>query len=372
MSHTLRELLHPVAIRKVISTIATPLSRFQDFYGTGIGGPYNQDIGGDVFSWDIFDKTRKIANARPQGTGPERIIPQKIGQVSARAYRSHGSLKLLYAKIFRNRVLGGNMDMGNVDVSGQKYIKSQLQFAAQQYKNAREFMLNRLLRCSGFYLKIEGDQWIPTDTATSFKVDYKIPASQVGTVGGIFAGTWDEAAAPIHDELLALNAYTQQQTGYPIEHAWINSTMWGYLLKNTQIKGLAGTSNSPFAQYDRVDKYSEEGIRDNGFVGVLRGIPWIHWHVYDGVLEVDGTESALVEPNKAIFTPAPSSMWLETYNGSELVLENTHSQPYEAFGFTNWHTHVIDPAAVELKFLDNSLPALYLPKAIFNATVASP
>lgn len=369
MNYTLAQLLHPVSIRKVISTIATPLSRFQDFYGLSIGGRFNQDIGGEVFSWDIFDKTRTIATGRAPGTGPAKVTPQKIGQVTARAYRSHEAIKLLYARIFRNRELG--RDFSQVDVRGQKYIRSQVGHLGQRFKNSREFMVSRMLRGSGFYIDIQGDDWVPTDTVTPFKVDYKTPASQIGTVGGIFAGNWQTAGASIHSELLALNALSQRLTGYPIEHAWITGSLWGKILKITEVKDLAGSANMPFAQYERVEATSEEGIRDNGFMARLRGIPWITWHVYDGVLNVDGTESTVVEDNKAIFTPNPSDSWCEMYNGSELVLENTHSQPYEAYGFTNWHTHVIDPAAVELKALDNSLPALYLPKAIFNATVAS-
>ena len=281
---TLKEFLSPVSIRRVISNIATPMSRFQDFYGLGIGGPNNQDIGGRNFAWDIFDKTRTISNGRAPGTGPSTVSPQKIGQTQATAFRSHETIRLLEENIFRIRGLGENMDMANIDVRGQKYIRKQLEHLAQRFKNLREFMVCRMLRGSGFYIDVQGDDWVPNDSSGIIQINYQTPATQVGTVDGTFAGNWQTATALIHDELLALNALSQKQTGYPIEHAWCDGAMWGKILKLDQVKTLAGTSNEPFAQYERVDLRSAEGIRDNGFTARLRGIPWLTWHIYDGRL----------------------------------------------------------------------------------------
>jgi hypothetical protein len=56
--------------------------------------------------------------------------------------------------------------------------------------------------------------------------------------------------------------------------------------------------------------------------------------------------------------------------GSEYVRENvTVSQMSERYGMAAWATPVIDPSGVELKMLDNCLPVVYEPFAIYFADV---
>lgn len=368
MAVTLEQLLNHITIIKAISRIKTPMSRFQDFYGLGIGGRNVQQVGGKNFSWDIFDKNRDIATGRPSGTGPATVSPQPVGNVTARAYRAHEKIPLLHERIFRNRPVGGAL--GTVDTRGVQYITSQERHLAQRFKNNREFMVSRMFRGSGFQVKIDGDNQIPVDSGGHFTVDFKVPAANIGTVNSTFAGNWTDATNAVpHDELLKLNGYSEELSGYPIKHAWINSATWGNILKLNQVRDLAGTSNMPFARYERVTDTSEEGIQDTGFTAQLRGIPWITWHIYDAGLKVDGVYTKFIPNGRAIFTPEPSSAWLEMYEGSELIKRNVMDSGSEVFGFAAWTTDVIDPAAIDLKALDICLPALYLPNAIFYATL---
>lgn len=365
MAVALDSLLSSPVIADVISRIKTPMSRFQDFYGLGIGGRFTNPIGGKEFGWDIFDKTRNIATGRPFGTGPANVAPRPIGNVMARPHRTHEKVVLLHDRLFHTRPLGGGI--GEVDVRGQKYIQQQLEALIQRFRNAREFMVSRMFRGT-FMLKFNGEDWIPVDTGGQMTVDFQVPANHktdVNIGGAIFAADWQSAAAPIHTDLLQLNSVSESEYGFPINHAWVGSSLWGAILANTQVKDLAGTSNTPFATYERVESDATD------FRAMLRGIPWITWHIYDGGLNVDGTFTKFIPANNAIFTPEPSSSWLEMLEGSEFVKENVMDAGSVKTGFNTWTTHAIDPASVELKALDIALPALYVPKAIYYATVST-
>lgn len=379
MAVALEQLISSPVISDVISRIKTPLSRFQDFYGLGIGGRFTNPIGGREFGWDIFDKTRKIATGRPFGTGPSSVSPRPVGNVMARPHRSHEKVSLLHDRLFRTRPLGGGI--AEVDVRGQRYVTQQAEALAQRFRNAREFMVSRMFRGS-FQLAFVGEDWIPVDTGGQFTVNYQLPADHTGAIDrdptggtnniiGTATNLWNDAAAPIHDDLLELNDFSEAESGWPISHAWVGSPLWAKILNNTQVKGLAGTSNTPFSMYERTNVMSAEGIGDTGFTAILRGIPWLTWHIYDGGLEVNGTYTKFIPNNNAIFTPEPSSSWCEMLEGSEWVKENVMDPGSEKTGFSTWTTHAIDPASIELKALDICLPALYVPKAIFYATVST-
>jgi hypothetical protein len=254
--------------------------------------------------------------------------------------------------------------MGEVDVRGQKYVTQQIEALVQRFRNAREFMISRMFRGS-FSLKFNGDDWVPVDSGGQMSVDFQVPATHKNNVNGIFPANWENAAALIHEDLLQLNAFSEEEYGFPVTQAWIGSALWNKIISNTEIKGLAGSSNQPFAVYDRVESDATD------FRAILRGVPWITWHIYDGGLNVGGTYTKFIPPNNAIFTPDPSSSWVEMLEGSEFVKENVMDGGSEKVGFSTWTTHAIDPASIELKALDICLPALYVPKAIYYATVST-
>jgi len=371
MAVTLETLLHPTQVRKVVSEIRSPINRLCQFYGLGVDGGNTVQIGGKSFSWDTFNKTRQIATGRPGGTGPARITPTVVGNVSARAYRAFEAMPLLYERIYRNRPIGGPLT--EIDTNGVRYVTAQTQRLGQRFQNNREFMVSRMFRGSGFQIKINGDTMVPVDTGGHITITSNVPAGNVGNVGSIFAGNWQTSASAVpHDECLKLNAKSEELSGFPIRHAWCNSTVWTNLLKCDQIKNLAGTSNAPFAQYDRVNITGDDGRQTTEFIAQLRGIPWLTWHINDAGLEVDGTWTKFWPDHRVCFTPDPDSEWVEMYEGDEYVQRNlADSSGMTVQGFGSWTTPTIDPAGIELKAMDICLPVLHIPSAIFYATVSA-
>ena len=323
--------------------------------------------GGKVFSWDVFDKTRSIAQGRPPGTGPAMIAPQKVGVVNASAYRAHEAIHLQEERIFRMRPLGGQW--GLVDSRGQSYVASQAQYQAQRFRNNREFMVSRMMR-GGFDIKISGDNWVPVDSGDGhITVDLQLPAANKGNLGGIIDAGWNLTTTDILGQILAINAKFEEDHGYPLRHVWVDSGVYNLMLNNDSLKNVAGTANTVFTQFEPTGIRNVEGIEDTGFDVVFRAIPWLQVHVYDARLDVDGTSKKIIEPKHAYFTADPDSNIAEWLEASEVVAENVMDPGREAFGMVSWVTRVIDPAGFELKTLDGGMTALYLPKCVADATV---
>ena len=376
---TLQELLHPPVINRVVSQLATPRQRFQDHYGTGMGGPANNPVGGKVAAYDIFNTTRLIAQTRPHGTGPGSAAAQPVGNVTLQMYRVHEKIHLEMDRIFRNRQLGSDLGSNLVDPSGQRYITLQEGHLAQKFRNSREFVMSRMFR-GGFEIKRVGDEWFPVDlgegTAGNIVVDFKVPADNKAKAGGIITD-WSIAGTLIVNELIDLNAHAEELTGYAIEDAWISNSVAKHLLANTQVRELAGVANTVFTTFDRTGRTSVEGIPATDLNLNLRGIPWLTFHIYDAGLNIgpytgmqdSGTFSKFIPPNRVIITPRAGPDWLEWYNGSEIVKRNVMDPGQEEMSMATWTTDTIDPAGIDLKAIDAGLPALYVPSAIWYLDV---
>lgn len=372
---TLHQMTATPTVKKLISRVKTPTNRLAQFWGMQIGGPNASSIGGRYVGWDVMDVDRGLAKGRAPGSGPATSAPTKVGHVTAVAYRSHEKVPLLYERIYRNRALGAQW--GTVDVGGQSYIVKQQKQLAQRFSNMREFMVAMMMR-GKFRVQQSGDDFIPvlpTESTYMFEVDYQIPAgnkSQLNMLGtGSIIGTaWSSSAAPIVQDILQIQEAFENLHGWPLEHAWCNSNMLYNLFNNTELKSMAGTANIMFDRFEVVERFGPEGIRDNGYTVVFKALPWLIWHIYDGVLSINGTVTKVIADNTVTFCPTPTSDIAEFVEGSEPIQERTDAAVHEETGFVAWTTPAIDPPALELKAVDNGIPGLYLPKCIAHATVA--
>lgn len=357
---TLEQLTATPVITEEISRIKTPQSRLSRWLGLNVGGPRSNDMGGRYFSYDVFNKTRNVAPFRAPGSPPSLITPNPVGNVAGVFPRIHGKMRLTFERIWNNRPIGGGYTQ--VDQGGQNYIRQQTDYFAQLFMNTREFMVARALRGSFTVLK-NGDDWVPVDSGGNLTIDFKIPAGNKSKLNLIAGGdiidvSWSDIAAPIFQHLNKINAAYEQLHGFPLRHVWCSSVIWGYVLKNTEIKDLGGTSNTPFAQYERVEQDANE------FVAVLRGIPWIQWHIYDGGLNLNGTFYKLLDDTHALFLPEPSSDWIEMLNGSEPVVERLGAPVINPMGFYLYSNNVAEPASVEITGIDNCIPSLKIPQVV--------
>jgi hypothetical protein len=379
---TLQQLMQTPVITRVVSRIKTPMTLFQNFFKMLPGQAGTQNVSGRYLGWDIFDKTRLIAEGRAPGTGPSTVQRKAVGHVSAVAYRAHEKITLLHEEIFRTRPLG--QQFGVVDVNGQNYINRQLEYMTQRFRNSREFMISRMLR-GGFGVKQTGESWIPVEKgAGTFDIDYSLPSEHLnqldlGTGSDIIDAGWQTASTNVIKQVLNVNKAFERLHGRPLRHIWINSSTFELLLNNTSLQNTAGTAYRIFDSLTARNMSSAEGIPDSGFDVVFRGLPLQTFHIYDGVLNVDqsvdsdtaANSSMFIPDNTAIFMPDPNPDWVGLINSSEFVKENIMDNGKQVYGFHSWTTNTIDPAGVELKMIDNCLPVLYVPKSIAYGTVAN-
>jgi hypothetical protein len=391
---TVQQLFQTPTITKVIQQIASPLSLFQQFYGMTPGATASQSVSGRYVGWDIVNPTRSIAKGRAPMTGPATVSRKPIGNVMAQVYRMHEKTLILQEEVFRVRPPGSAI--GTVDLRGQSYVRRQIDFLTQKFRNSREFMVSRMFR-GGWGVKLEGEDWVPVeygDSTAVFNVDMQLPSTHkdylaMGTGANIITESWDDPAADIIGQLLTLDMASERESGRPLRHIWITGSTFKYLLNNTGLQTGAGTAYRVFESLRARESNMQvngDKFPDSGFDVVFRALPLHTFHVYNGGLILDQTSGVtessettpnqrsasyynlLVPSNKAIFTPEPGS-WCGWVEGSEVVAENLMDPGKEVFGFHPWTTRVIDPPGWELKVLDNGLPVLYEPYAVAYGTV---
>lgn len=373
---SLSQLLASSTIVKVVSTIKTPLSKLQNFFGMQIGGPNTRQIGGTTAGWDIFDMTRNIATGRAIGSGPASRRPQAVGRVDTAFYRAHEKIPILAANVHRTRPLGGQYGAENVEPGGQSYITRQEAHLARLFANNREILVAGMIR-GEIQVLISGDDLIPVFSGGHYTVDFQVPAgnkNQLNMTGGgnIITADWATASTAILDDLHQINAAFEELHGYPLRHAWCNSTTIAAVYNNTQMQTVAGTSNVVFNSFNPTGMRGPDGVEDTGFEVVFRAAPWLTWHVYDGGLNVNGTFTKFFPDDNVGFYPDPSPAIAEWLEGSEWVKESVVDGGSERFGFTGWTEGTTQPAGWELIGLDVGIPALYIPKAVAFANVNVP
>lgn len=439
MASSVAELLQPQYILRVISRIRAgsgPLGRWLGFQTSGFdanesrpSGPNQRSTGatsertqpadsvsgsnnlrGDVrvASYRIFDQTRVMAKARAPGTGPAAIARNPIGQVQVVCGRFHQKIPLNYEWLGNlSPIIGPN---SQVDPGGEDYLMRQNLHLATQFNKAIEGMAAGMMRDSLYFVQANnGDDWYlslsapgagnsvwPT-TAPFIQVNFQVPATnkgqgaqQMGTGGAgsnpVIDVSWANAGANIFSHLMSIKAAYAQLTGYALTDVWINSTLWPNIIGNTQIRNLAGSSMTPFADYDQVPEAGMSGEYSNLYAAVLRADPTITWHFTDdvlvqGVTDVDPTYSTapaaatlskLVPDNMAIFCNGEVMEWCQMYLGSEYVVENPGMPGVKRTGMYTWKEYTTQPSNIDLIGLLNAVPMLFIPKIIAPLTVIFP
>lgn len=405
MAISLHSLLTPQVILKAVSRIR----KFQGRLGRWVGfqpNKYNPDTvslegpnsryGETRFAtFRLDDVTRVVGKARAPGTGPASVPVNPVGDVRVACARFHEKVRLLGEFLGNlSPILGPN---SQIDSGGQSYIARQTLHLAEKYNNTIELLTTGMFQ-DNLYFQFSGDNLLPVIGAPTapnigIQIPFQVPSgnknqlNMLGT-GNIIQIGWQNTGAPLIKNCLQVQAAMTQLSGYQPRHMWLNNMTWYYVLLNQEVRNTAGSSNTPFAEYDRSPEMNADGLPGSEFGAVLRGIPWLTWHMADDVLvtggDIDptwtqgatavtaGTTSIIkVFPdNTCMILPDPSSDWTEMYHGAEWISENAGQSMTLKKGYTFWKEWVTQPSCIELIALMNCIPLLYVPKAIAFATVA--
>jgi hypothetical protein len=411
MALSLSELLLPQAILKVVSLVRRGQGRLgrwlgfqpQSFDSAGdaaLGGPNTVNGQLRYATFRIFNYSRVPAKMRAPGTGPAVITTNPVGEQQIGCARAHEKVQLLYELLGNlSPIIGPN---SVIDQMGQNYISRQIQIMGQHFNVAIEMMAAGMMRNSLYFIQ-EGDNWIPsfaapTGSQVGFQVPFQIPSTSTGQganlLGSGAAGSpniidvaWNNPAAQIFRQLCGLLAAYEALHGYVLQHGWLNSLLMYYLVTNTEIRQLAGTAATPYAEYDYVDETFYDGYKNPDQALILKAAPWITWHATNEVVAVGTTGNVDIDPvnlypspnnvattkvvpdNMCIFAPEPDNTWTELYLGAEPVVENPGMPAVLRSGYYFWNEYRTQPSCVELIGLLNAVPLLYVPKVLAPLTV---
>jgi hypothetical protein len=361
------DLLKARVIRRIIQRVRPPAMGLSSIFGFTLGG--GENVGGRFYEYDIFNATRTVASARFPGQPAKVVQPQVVGNVRFRFPRSAEHMPLDYEKIHNQRQLGS---MG-YDRMGGRYITQQAGYLAQKFNNLIEFKTAAMLRGQYYYTQLDNDtvehSWDNIGGASQ-TINFQIPASNKTNLGGIVGTSWATASSPIPADMFDINALSQQLTGLPIEWGIVGPAVWNNIVDNTDVQSQAGTANAAVQVIAR-DAFGNFDAR-------LAALPWIRWRVISHGLDVFTTGSPtaatytqVVPATAAIFIPNPDASWVQWVNGSEVVIEGrgAGAPKSEQFGFYAYSYPSDNPATENLFALDNSMPELTVPAAVFFATV---
>lgn len=391
MGYTTAQILAPQVIMRTMSRLALPGTSLSQLFGWNVGrGPTNgailpignQDEGGDITpagntedydlrtgQYDIFDNTRRVATGSVPDSPANPIAPQKVGSVQFTIPRTSERMLLSHEKLNNQRRIGGPAN--EVDRGGIRYIQAQTRYMAQRIANLIEFQTAAMLR-GQYYFSQQGDLLHHSFTSGDYSINYQIPATHksqldLGTGSDVITATWATVTNDIPGMIYGVNRAFIDQVGVGISHLICNSKVYQNIINNNNVKGQAGTANTPYLSQTRVNG-GEFRVR-------LRAIPWLEIHVIDYLLEhwnpsSEVYETALVIPdNIAVFIPEVDNSWTHYIRGGETVTEGPNGVTEFRRGMYAYAYPEHDPSGWNLHTLHNGFPALPVPKAIAYGTV---
>lgn len=384
------ELFHPAFITGLIQRYSSGNNFFQRLFNMKPGDAPTETVSGKVGQLDLVDPTRSIGGIRANAVGPHRVIPKSVGESTVTCYRYYEAIDILDEKMFPVRPLGGPLNV--VEPGAKSHFAQQVAHLGERMSNLREFAISRML-FGGFSLKRINDNdqnVVPVELGTSgaFKnIASGLPTGHkdqlnVDGAGDLIGTTWGTgSSADIASDVYKVNEKMMLKSGMPLRHVIITTPTYNAMRANSKLQSQGGTVQSPMTDLSPNGDANKEGDPNGGFTVRFRAMPQFLFHVYDGFLMLDNDSTdqqdqrdatkvvKVMEDNKALFLPEPSSRWFGWQAGSEPVKKNIASVSSEIVtGFDTWDMPINDPPGRQLRAMDIGLPYLKMRESIFYAT----
>lgn len=382
-------------VKGVYSELATPDMQMSSFYRMMENRTYTPQR---TFGWDLFNLTRTVATMKAPGSAPSTIQRQKIGNKTGALLRVAEKFAILDEEIAKLRPPGA--PIGTMDARGEAWFTRQVKNMTQRHKNLLEIMTSRAIQ-GGFGLARSGEMYYLTELNASgneFDIDYfqvandsTCRARHTGDLDGIIDVQWDDPTANIPMQLQKLRQRMLIEYGAMSSVAWTDSITISHMMNNVHLSQIAGSANRVWKSWDMNGSPTkvEPGDRDIGPQRIVfNAIPDWEFIVNDAVVSLgtssdpQGTDgftissagmTRVVPAGHVLFTPPPSEDWVTCYETDEPVQQTPNARSEMARGFTAWNWPLNQfPPGREANMLDNFLPVIIMPRAIWNATVREP
>lgn len=394
---SIQTLLQPQVVLKVVSRIRLGMNRLGRWLGfqpdrydpenVTLAGPHTISGPTRYATFRIFDMARTVMKMRAPDTGPATIPVNPVGSVQVSCARAHGKIILSYEQLGNlSPIVGPN---SQVDTAGQDYVRRMIQHMARRFNYLVELLASGMMQDS-LYFNYQGDDILPSLAPLAglfnFQVPFQIPSGNKNQLnmlgaGNIITSSWKLPTTPIISHLMSIKAAYAQLHGYPLTDNWINSLAWYNILVNTEVRNLAGSAATPFAEYDEVEERGADGEPTGDYTAILKADPTIQWHITDEVVvtnsdfdpvQAQAPATAIVQKcvpdGMVFFCTKPSPEWTQMYHGSEYVVEYPGGPATLRSGYYFWKETKTQPGSVDLLGLLNLIPLLYIPKVLAPAT----
>jgi hypothetical protein len=282
-----------------------------------------------------------------------------------------------------------------MDQRGEAWFTRQVKNMTQRHRNLIEYATSKAIQ-GGFGIARSGEMYYITELnapGNEFDIDmFQVEndsgcrARHTGDLGGIIDTDWSDPGADIVGQLMKLRQRQLVEYGEVCPIAITDSRTLAYMMNNVSLSQIAGSANRVWQSWD--GNVSPVGVEPSSRnIGsqaiVFSAIPDYRWIAYDNVVSlgtssdpqgsdsftVDGV-NRIIPAGHVIFTPEPSEEWFTVYEGEEPVRQNWQSDATMMRGFGAWNFPLPQhPPGREANMIDNFLPVIRLPRAIWNATV---
>lgn len=372
-NQSLNFLLSPSIVTGEVARVGANGCAISKYFGTNVGGANIRQIDGRAFTTDIFNASRNLGIPVAPAAAASGASANPVGNFTGTCVRVNEFLPLLYDQIYPMRPIGQNA--GVVDAGGQSYIKKQEEYLATIIHNTREYITTSMLKGGFQILESAVAPWKFVDSGGTITVDSQIPAGNKTTLdmlggGSLIPTVWSNtSSATVVTDCNAISAAFTQLTGRPLSDIWINSKVWGYVINNAEVRNVGGTSVTPFAEFEWEAVKAPDGTPTGERRAQLRALPGFIWHIYDGVLSVNGTTTKQLPDTKALFHIDPKQI-MQGVEGSEYVVDEYGKGPVKRTGMYAYGRQIPQPSQAQLYVLDNFLASLTNPYGVAYGTIA--
>ena len=229
--------------------------------------------------------------------------------------------------------------------AGRSYITRE-QAAMQRRFGAylEEYMLAKALTGT-LPIKIQGN---------SINIDYSLPASHAPTA----SASWATASTDIIADLTDWKRLIRQDSGFEPRWAICNQGVMNYLMKNTHVKDLIGSTS-----------YGVQ-VGQSGQITSFHGLQWVvidSFYAQPGAVE--RFDTPFIANDKLLLLPDFSPEWIAMQRGTVIIPNQSMTDFIELTGPAMWSRVTDSPTGLTMFYKNARLPVLRNTNAYVYADV---
>lgn len=351
MSKTLDQILGYTQMTGVISN---PAGGIPD---TGLDPAWlntTEPIDGDTAQWTNVYGERAAATIVSRESPARQVNKKGLGITTAKCITSFESVAHKMNLIAALR----NLNDPAAQQRAEQIVDAQTVEFRRRFENLRKSAVYSMLRYGAVYFDGDGNL-LSSSSGAVVSVDFKIPAGQQGTCGGLVSADWDVAGTSITQQLINIRK-AAAQLGVKLTTAYYGSAIRDYFLGNTAIKAMM-TSDSALSS----------ALRQ----GTIPSFCELEWKpIYDASTEIAGTMTDWFPEDYVILTATPTREWYAIQEGSfEMPMDNTIGADANdmlsgfktVYGMGSYAERSTNPPGIVHYAFDTFLPALKNPAYVW-------